>query len=307
MRKVFISHSCEDNDFAHKIAENLLHDEIKVWIDSNRLKGGDSLPKEIGVGIDWCDTFLLVWSKAASNSYWVTLEWESAISSQKLIIPCILDSTSLPTLLKNRLFFDFSDFNHQYPALITTLKNGNSETQKNTVSRRFIPKLKLRATPIQLSGEDVLIMIKKFNFFDTKRNPQAIISQNEFVARRINDERVILDFATGLMWQRNGSNSKLDYRKANEYVRQLNFKKYGGFDNWRLPTLEEAMSLMDVEENDDDVYMDSLFDSQQWWIWTSDSFMNEPFQWIVSYDFGNCRCSGFSQEIFVRAVRSWDY
>ncbi|MBD3305685.1 TIR domain-containing protein, partial [candidate division KSB3 bacterium] len=47
---------------------------------------------------------------------------------------------------------------------------------------------------------------------------------------------VVVDHATGLMWQQSGSDKELTYTQAQQYVKGLNQKKFAGYDDWRLPT-----------------------------------------------------------------------
>ena len=50
---------------------------------------------------------------------------------------------------------------------------------------------------------------------------------------------VWLDFNTDIMWQLDIEDKLFTWYEANEYVAQFNKVKYGGFDNWRLPTIGE--------------------------------------------------------------------
>lgn len=45
------------------------------------------------------DVLLLVWSKHSATSHFVEFEWTTAIALKKTLIPCLLDSTSLPPSL----------------------------------------------------------------------------------------------------------------------------------------------------------------------------------------------------------------
>jgi serine/threonine-protein kinase len=77
------------------------------------------------------------------------------------------------------------------------------------------------------------------------------------------DLLVVVDDATGLMWQRGGpSDGRLTFEEAEEYIAQLNAERWGGFDDWRLPTLEEAMSLMLPKDQlpADGLYLDPVFE-----------------------------------------------
>lgn len=59
----------------------------------------------------------------------------------------------------------------------------------------------------------------------------------------------ILDAETGLMWQKLDSYHELkkglNWYEAVEYVNLKNSEKLGGYDDWRLPTLEELKTLWD--------------------------------------------------------------
>lgn len=66
-----------------------------------------------------------------------------------------------------------------------------------------------------------------------------------------NGDGTVTDFETQLMWKQTDSfqdTSKwLNWYDALEYVRKLNDKKFAGFNNWRLPTLEEAEGIYNEE------------------------------------------------------------
>ncbi len=79
----------------------------EVWVDHKGIRGGDNLPEEISNALQWCNTVVLVWSEAASSSYWVKLEWTNALSLQKKIIPCRVDRAPLPAILAHKAFIDF--------------------------------------------------------------------------------------------------------------------------------------------------------------------------------------------------------
>lgn len=102
--KVFISHSWTDKPLVLELEEALRRAGAAVWVDHVAIRGGDSLPKRISDALEWCDTLLLIWSQAASESEWVALEWENAISLKKKIIPCLLDGTKLPGILASKAF-----------------------------------------------------------------------------------------------------------------------------------------------------------------------------------------------------------
>jgi hypothetical protein len=88
------------------------------------------------------------------------------------------------------------------------------------------------------------------------------------------DSLVVYDGATKLYWQRSGSEKALLYDDALAYIDSLNRVKFADYIDWRLPTLEEAMSLMEPEQKNVGLFnvglfIDPVFDSEQIWIWTA--------------------------------------
>ena len=70
--------------------------------------------------------------------------------------------------------------------------------------------------------------------------------KNKYV---VNGEDTVLDTETGLMWKRTDSMADLkkwvNYQDSADYVRELRENKFGGFDDWRLPSREEMTTLYD--------------------------------------------------------------
>lgn len=61
---------------------------------------------------------------------------------------------------------------------------------------------------------------------------------------------MVIDQRTGLVWQRADSyhdlKKGLNWYAAQEYVDKKNSQKFGGHNDWRLPTLEELNNLWDA-------------------------------------------------------------
>ena len=159
----------------------------------------------------------------------------------------------------------------------------------------------------ELSVNDVTTMLKQYDFFDAELNRSGRGFKHQFEIQTIHGDNVVIDHASGLMWQQGGSATFISFEKAKEWVTELNQKRYAGFHNWRLPTLEEAMSLMEPERNKDDQYIELVFDNMQGslkWIWTYDLIKGENRPWIVGFELGKCYHGPFAFFVYVRAVRS---
>jgi hypothetical protein len=122
MAKIFVSHSWDDKPLVRDLESRLREAGAEVWVDHAKVRGGDNLPKRISDALDWCDTLLLLWSKAAAESKWVEKEWTCAISLERTVIPCQLDATRLPPLLANLLYVDLRDREPGVERLMTALK-----------------------------------------------------------------------------------------------------------------------------------------------------------------------------------------
>jgi len=133
-------------------------------------------------------------------------------------------------------------------------------------------------------------------------NPSGQGFQNDFVEEQ--KGLVVFDRASGLTWARAGSDNYMSRAEANDYIQRLNSEEYGGFDNWRLPTLEEAMSLMARLSNDTDLYIDSIFAEKQRHIWTADTYA-DGVAWTVNFQTGTCGYdfTAINERYFVRPVR----
>ncbi|MCB9070714.1 MAG: DUF1566 domain-containing protein, partial [Calditrichae bacterium] len=152
--------------------------------------------------------------------------------------------------------------------------------------------VKLRATPLNPFEEaQVAEMIKKENFFDIHKNKTGKGFIHDYQIYIKKGEKVVIDYRTNLMWQQSGSQEPDYYKKAQTYIKHLNDSKFAGYDNWRLPTLEEAMSLMEREKKNADLYIDPMFDTKQRYIWTADRY-SASGAWNVVFDLGYCNHIG---------------
>jgi hypothetical protein len=131
-----------------------------------------------------------------------------------------------------------------------------------------IDRVSLRTKPImELSEFSIKRMVAKYNFFDSSINISGSFD-NYFVD---NNDGTVTDMATMLTWQKRGSIIPLDNVLANTYIKQLNKELYAGYFDWRLPTLEELLSLLEKGEQKG-VHIDPVFDNKQIRCWTVDRY-----------------------------------
>jgi hypothetical protein len=99
----------------------------------------------------------------------------------------------------------------------------------------------LRSEYKTVSEDEVKSMINSHSFFDKRWNRYRSFPNN-FELKVVEDHKVVIDHATGLVWHQSGSQLPLIYREAALWIKVLNKKGYAGYYNWRLPTVEEAAS-----------------------------------------------------------------
>ena len=128
--------------------------------------------------------------------------------------------------------------------------------------------------------------------------------QNIYELKTINNDKVVIDHATGLMWFQSGSNRYLSYDKAVKLLVEINKEGYAGFNDWRLPTLEEAFSMME-EDKKKGLFIDPIFNKDLSSIWTGDRYTG-AITWCVAFDGGSVSWGNYGNYggNYIRPVRS---
>lgn len=127
---------------------------------------------------------------------------------------------------------------------------------------------------------------------------------NRFSAKTLRHEEVVIDRSTGLMWQQKASSQPVIYRMAAALIQDLNKRSFAGFEDWRLPTLAEGMTLMEKLPNSAGFYIDPIFTAKErLWMWTSER-EKEDLVWYVNFNYGYSQLNRIkSSHNYVRAVR----
>jgi len=155
----------------------------------------------------------------------------------------------------------------------------------NGFKLKLYPKIVLRSSYKTLSLSEVQSMP---NVSIRKTEEWGICGHStinhDYNLKAIKGDKVVVDNATGLMWHQGGSGNYLNLKNAKEWVWQLNSEGYAGYHDWRLPTLEEAASLLESNKRND-LYIDPIFSNKQEWIWSGDEYGSEG-AWLVCLSHG---------------------
>lgn len=111
-KQVFISHHTEeDGQFAHRLAGDLQHIGVRVWIAPESIRPGESWVAAIERGLRESTHILVVLTPAAVESQWVTKETEIAIAQERRgriqVIPLDVKPCAVPLLLSSYQMISF--------------------------------------------------------------------------------------------------------------------------------------------------------------------------------------------------------
>lgn len=144
-----------------------------------------------------------------------------------------------------------------------------------------VEKIDLRSEPNVFDENIVPELVRKGGFYDAQVN-----SSGKFDTCLVDNEdgETVIDLATGIMWQRGGCDIT-NFKKVKAYTENLNRQNFGGHSDWRMPTIEEAMSLMTAEKNSKGLHLHKCFSKEQPFIFTADQ-RKPGGNWFVDYKQG---------------------
>ena len=172
-------------------------------------------------------------------------------------------------------------------------------------ARLFTPTPALRTAPAQLSGEQARAMVIQHNFFHARWNPSGAPAALELERHVVGADVVVTAPRHKLMWQQRASPQPTNHDGAQRYVQELNTHRFAGYGDWRLPTLEEALTLM-ASGSADDCRLNRLFERSGWITRTADSTSTADGSkdWIVYFCDGVAAPEAAAFNAQVRAVRT---
>ena len=141
-------------------------------------------------------------------------------------------------------------------------------------------KIQLRSNPLSLIQADVNAALQRLGK-----------SAVQFERLERGGEKVIVDFASGLMWTL--WNKPMVFDKARWWANRI----YAGYSGWRLPTVEEALSLLRMEPG----LYSGLPDFA---VWTADGAGDQVRSvWVLRLPQGLFAAHDYDQLCYVWAVR----
>ena len=168
--------------------------------------------------------------------------------------------------------------------LLSSISIHSAENKESKINLRPYCKIVTLSEAEEIA--DIAIREKKFNqgFFG-----YSTIS-HDYEENIIEDDKVVIDHVTGLMWHQSGSFKNMSWKRAKKWTIKLNENGYAGFADWRLPTLEEAVSLLEPSAKNGNQFIDPAFDKTQSSVWTCDSNISNSSlsldrAWSVNFNY----------------------
>jgi hypothetical protein len=115
----------------------------------------------------------------------------------------------------------------------------------------------------------------------------------------------VIDQRNHLMWTAKDIGTAA-FGAAPALVEDLNRKAFAGFTDWRLPTIEELLTLVDRTRHHPAINTDAFPSCKGGWYWSSTVDAESPSDcaWFVYFSYGLCFLDNQDSQGRVRAVRS---
>ncbi|MCP4105134.1 MAG: DUF1566 domain-containing protein, partial [Desulfobacteraceae bacterium] len=301
-----------------------LHDDLKSkgmepWLDKEKILPGQNWKILISKAIKECNYFLaLLSTNSVSKNGFVRKELKIALEiynnyspEDVFIIPARINECEpvderLQYLQWADLFPSYETGMEQILRVLLpeeTAGNELPDEKQNQKQKERVIKTEKAPAEIKYPRRKDPVKVSKGEFIkvfglDGNRRPLEYIP-NEY---KDNEDGTVTDYATGLMWQQSGSDGYINYKQAQKYIQELNSNRFAGYDDWRLPTIDELISLLEPEKKSGDLYIDPIFDTKQRWCWSSD-IESSSVAWGVYFSFGNVDLYNLYNYYYVRGVR----
>ncbi|MDY0095266.1 MAG: DUF1566 domain-containing protein [Candidatus Vecturithrix sp.] len=173
-----------------------------------------------------------------------------------------------------------------------------------------VKKTSLRRTPAMLSKEEIVRVIRQKGFHHPADYAHIGLSgsvtgtfSHKYELQTFYGEQVIIDHATGLMWQQAAAEF-IPGGKVHTHIEHVNARRYAGYSDWRLPTIEELASLLESPQKEID-FLDPLFDLPFWFCLSTDTVAGEPSApWVVFFEDGYVLNYSMDDDFYLLLVRS---
>jgi len=122
-----------------------------------------------------------------------------------------------------------------------------------------------------------------------------------FTIQTLSSQKVVYDNNTGLTWQQTTPTSKYTWENADSYCNDLT---YAGYSDWRLPTPQELLTIIDNSRSNPAIDTTYFPETQSSGSWSSSTRVGSTSNaWYANFYSGNVNSLNKTNNIYVRCVR----
>ncbi len=155
-------------------------------------------------------------------------------------------------------------------------------------------RFKIRSTPVKVRAENAPQLFGCDGLMRPLRYPETDPAVSA-------DGSIVFDRSAGLAWQASGTSDPLDRESAGGYIQRLNAASFGGCSRWRLPTIEELLSITRPPGLDFRDCIAPVFDRRQKLLWSCDR-CTFTSAWYLDVELGFAGCADLTCHFHARAV-----
>jgi len=310
--RVFISYPREESRVASEVRRGLSIAGFDPWMDSEVLLAGEGWELRIGEAMRGSDFVVALISRDTVGGYQeqeLRMAMDHAPEERgadaPFVVPCLIDPSmafdAMPAALATTHAIMLTDLARDWESLHRSL------VQASRSAGLTVP-LGLRSEPVpRLSIAAATRMILSKDFYDSERNEEGESPVGQLLP--LHDGAVVETAVTGRFWA-TGCTGPVPFDGMWSALTQVNTQSLFGYADWRVPTLEEAMSLMRSEPRGGGMYLAEEFSDDKY-VMTADRdfprFAPDEKAWIVDYGRGTCLQVPVAGELPLRLVRtSWE-
>ena len=137
----------------------------------------------------------------------------------------------------------------------------------------------------------------------TRKVDFSTFERNNATFERNNQKEVVVDSATGLMWQDNSDaqNVKKTWSDAKSYCKNLS---YSGYSDWYLPTISELESLVDTKRYNPAIKKGFKNIISSYYLSSSPLVSGSKYAWYMDFKNGNSYYYNKTNSRYVRCARA---
>ena len=153
----------------------------------------------------------------------------------------------------------------------------------------------IRTSPLRVAGTNA-----REAFHVNELWQPELYTENIF---RDKTEETVVDRATGLIWQRKDNGLAVTHDTADSFIEILNKKRKSGTSTWRLPTVNELLTLVNDPRLPASSCPKDVWHEDRHWYWSCDR-RSENTSWYINTSLGYTGWQENNCWNYVRAVAS---